>query len=311
MLQSHPITAISTVQDAVIKTLLYYDIFNYPLTASEIHQFCPLKERAEEINTALDNLVRDGFLFKFDHLYALHDNAAMIQRRLSGNRAANEMIPVAQKQARLIARFPFVRAVMASGSLSKGYIDAESDLDFFIVTEPGKLWIARTLLALYKRVALGNSHKNFCLNYFVDEDHLTIEEKNLFTATELATVIPLFSYTLYTQLHKNNGWLKKFFPNYESRPSGTEIHYKKDLLAKTLELILRPIALPLERLSMSMTFRRWRTLYGDYHADDFEVAFKTKKHVSKSHPRHFQRRVMEKYHDKIIQFKDATGIALV
>src|SRR5690606_3777846 len=103
-----------------------------------------------------------------------------------GNLMANKFSDIARKKAKLISQFPFVRGVMASGSLSKGYADEKSDIDFFIITIPNRLWIARTLLVLYKRIFLLNSHKFFCVNYFVDEKHLGIEEKNLFTATELA-----------------------------------------------------------------------------------------------------------------------------
>ena len=301
---------LSVVHEAIIKTLLYYDIFNYPLTATEIFRFCQSKQTQKEINAALDDLVRERHVFKFDDLYSLQNSKELIDRRLSGNQAAHRMLPVAQKQARLIARFPFVRAVMASGSLSKGYIDDESDLDFFIVTEPGKLWIARTLLVIYKRIFLGNSHKRFCVNYFIDSEHLTIEEKNLFTATELATVIPLFSYTLYTALHHENVWLRKFFPNYEFRGSDTEIQIKKSILTSAFEMLLKPMATPLEKMSMAMTFNRWKRLYSNYEPADFNIAFKTKKYVSKNHPRHFQKKVMERYEEKITQFRDSSGIAL-
>jgi hypothetical protein len=311
MKPTHPATELSTVQEAIIKTLLYYDIFNYPLTGSEIFRFCQLKETQDEVDIALHELVQEGHLFKFDELYSIQNDHSLIKRRLSGNDAALKMLPVAQRQAKLIASFPFVRGVMASGSLSKGYIDEESDLDFFIVTEPGRLWIARTLLALYKRVMLGNSHKRFCINYFIDSAHLTIEEKNLFTATELATVIPLFSYSLYTELHHHNMWLKKFFPNYETRSSETEVYPGRKPITKILEFLLQPFAYPLERLSMAMTFSRWKKLYGDYHAEDFKIAFKTTRHVSKNHPRHFQKKVMERYHEKLIEFSNTSGIALV
>jgi hypothetical protein len=299
------------VQEAIIKTLLYYDIFNYPLKESEIFRFCQLRETQHKISAALQELVQDGRVYKFDQLYSLQNDYKLISRRLSGNDAAEKMLPVAQRQAKLIASFPFVRGVMASGSLSKGYIDDESDLDFFIVTEPGKLWIARTLLVMYKRIFLGNSRKRFCVNYFIDSAHLTIEEKNLFTATELATVIPLFSYSLYTELQHHNTWLKKFFPNYEFRSGETEVFSERKSLTKILEWVLEPIAYPLERLSMALTFNRWKKLYGHYHPDDFKIAFKTTRHVSKIHPRHFQKHVMERYQEKLIQFSNASGIALV
>jgi hypothetical protein len=70
---------------------------------------------------------------------------------------------------------------------------------------------------MYKRLFLKGSHKHFCVNYFIDEDHLEIEEKNLFTATELATVLPLYGSQQYTKLIKTNRWLKSFFPNYVPR----------------------------------------------------------------------------------------------
>jgi hypothetical protein len=311
MKPTDPATGLSTVQEAIIKTLLYYDIFNYPLTSSEVFRFCQLKETQAEVDIALHELVHEGHLFKFDELYSIQNDYGLIQRRLSGNDAALKMLPVAQRQAKLIASFPFVRGVMASGSLSKGYIDDESDLDFFVVTEPGRLWIARTLLVMYKRIILGNSHKRFCINYFIDSAHLAIEEKNLFTATELATVIPLFSYSLYTELHHHNIWLKKFFPNYESRSRETEVLPERKVVTKILELFLQPFAYPLERLTMAMTFNRWKRLYGSYQSEDFKIAFKTTKHVSKNHPRHFQKKVMERYHEKLIQFSNASGIALV
>lgn len=311
MQQSESVLTFSAVHEAVIKTLLYYDIFNYPLTSSEVHRYCSISESESDINQALTDLVHEGHVFRFDHLYSLHNDPDSITRRLAGNHTASEMLPVAQRQARLIAKFPFVRAVMASGSLSKGYMDNDSDLDFFIVTEPGKLWIARTLLVLYKRLFLGNSHKRFCVNYFVDEAHLTIEEKNLFTATELATVIPLVSYSTYTDLHANNSWLKKFFPNYQVRTSETEVALKRGFVTGAMEKLLSPLAVPLDRLGMWMTFNRWRRLYKNYPQDDFEIAFKTKKHVSKVHPRHFQKSVLERYHDKLVQFRLATGTALL
>lgn len=37
---------------------------------------------------------------------------------------------IAKYRAKFIAKFPFVKAVGISGSLSKGYYDNESDIDF-------------------------------------------------------------------------------------------------------------------------------------------------------------------------------------
>jgi hypothetical protein len=76
--------------------------------------------------------------------------------------------------------------------LSKNFADERADIDYFVVTKANRLWIARTLMHLFKKLTflVGKQHY-FCMNYFVDEEALTIQEKNLFTAVEVATLIPV------------------------------------------------------------------------------------------------------------------------
>ena len=230
--------------------------------------------------------------------------SALIDRRLKGNKEADKYLILAKKKASFIAKFPFVRAVLASGSLSKGYMDEGSDLDFFIITAPNRLWIARTLLVLYKRVFLANSHKHFCVNYFIDEKHLEIEEKNLFTATELATVIPLYGSKQYENLQGVNSWLVEFFPNYTPRSISdvppSKLSWPKKVFEKLISLFF---ANTVEKYLQNATRSRWKRLYEkSYSASDFKVAFKSKPHASKNHPRNFQRTIIEVYDEKLRSF---------
>ena len=92
---------------------------------------------------------------------------------------ANEIMPKAIKISRKIAKFPFVESVNLSGSLSKGYYDLEDDIDFFIITKPNRLWIARTLLILYKKVFLLNSKKHFIFEVFFFEFYMFLIHQNV------------------------------------------------------------------------------------------------------------------------------------
>jgi len=290
----------------VLKTMLYYDIFNYPLKSKEVFHFLGTNSITEEhVRNTLDELANEILIYRFDNLYSLHPNETNIIRRIKGNIEAEKCLVVAQEKAKLISRFPFVRGVLASGTLSKGYMDEKSDIDFFIVTAPQRLWIARTLLVLYKRLVLGGSHKHFCVNYFVDEDHLEIEEKNLFTATELATVLPLYGSEQYNKLIATNDWLKGFFPNHvvrstENVPKSTVTAFKKVLET----LINACFPNKIESYFKSLTMKRWKKLYEtQYSKADFDIAFKSKAYASKNHPQHFQRKVMETYAEKLKLFK--------
>jgi hypothetical protein len=294
------------VDAQIIRTLVYYDIFNYPLTVEEVFRFSGIKHQDEAlISLRLNSLCDRNIVYSYKDLYGLkNSNEKNVDRRLKGNAAAEKFLLLAKKKAKLISKFPFVRAVFASGSLSKGYMDENSDLDFFIVTEPNRLWIARTLLVMYKRIFLFNSHKYFCVNYFVDEKHLEIEEKNLFTATELATVIPLYGSKQYESLHRANAWLKRFFPNYTPRSVEEVSITKRSWIQNLCEKFLNAFfANDLEQYFQEKTIGRWRRQYEkNYAASDFKIAFKSKTYASKNHPRNFQRSVIEVYDEKLKAF---------
>lgn len=293
------------IQYFASRTLLYYDIFNYPLKSDEVYRFLGTNSTTEQdVTTALDELAHSKRIYRFGEFYSVQPNEANVVRRLKGNAEATKYLVLAKKKAAFIAGFPFVRGVFASGSLSKNYMDEKSDLDFFVVTAPGRLWIARTLLVMYKRIFLLNSHKYFCVNYFVDEKHLEIEEKNLFTATELATIIPLCGAEHYPNLLHANGWLKKIFPNFlprtlEGVPDGNTTGVKKILEA----VINFCFAGRLERYFKNLTLERWKKLYRkDYPAADFQIAFKSKEYASKNHPKNYQQKVMDLYAGKLSSF---------
>ncbi|HET6542505.1 MAG TPA: hypothetical protein VFG46_18575 [Chryseolinea sp.] len=297
--------AITRLDEQILRTLLYFDIFNYPLKSDEVFNFLGIPALDKSIVTSrLSSLTDQKIIFQFGELFCLKNDKSLIDRRLKGNKEADKYLILAKKKANFISKFPFVRAVLASGSLSKGYMDERSDLDFFIITAANHLWIARTLLVLYKRVFLANSHKYFCVNYFIDEKHLEIEEKNLFTATELATVIPLYGSKQYENLQGVNSWLLEFFPNYTPRSISDAPPLKLSWPKKVFEGMINLIfASTIEKYLQNVTLSRWKRLYEkSYSASDFKVAFKTKPHASKNHPRNFQRTIIEVYDEKLRSF---------
>ena len=296
------------LEEQVIRTLLYFDIFGYPLKAVEVFTFLHIRSSQKEVTRCLDHLADKKRIFRFGDLYSLHAGEKDIKRRLKGNAEAEKWLKVAEKKARFIGKFPFVRAVMASGSLSKGYMDESSDLDFFIVTVPKRLWLARTLLVLYKRIFLANSHKQFCVNYFIDTAHLEIEEKNLFTATELASLIPLYNRERYESLIVANDWLPEFFPNFSLKKFPKLNAMPSHPLRAFFESLLYPVSDMLDKFFMQMTLRRWCNTYGDsYSKTDFDIAFKTRRHVSKNHPNNYQKKVLEMYKRRLTEYKNQFG----
>ena len=135
-----------SVKQNILAALSYFDIFDYPLTQTEIGQFLKADYRHGEFAEELQNLVMENWIYKLDEFYSLQHNYSLANRRRKGNVKAKDMLQTAGKIAGFLSAFPFVKGVAVSGSLSKNFADENSDIDFFIITEKNKLWIARTFM---------------------------------------------------------------------------------------------------------------------------------------------------------------------
>ncbi|HYK46885.1 MAG TPA: hypothetical protein VEV83_17020 [Parafilimonas sp.] len=160
-------------------------------------------------------MVQSGVLYQLNHFYSIRNDAALIERRLNGNNLAAAHMKKAQSVARLLSWLPYVRGIAISGSLSKNFADENSDLDFFIITAANRLWIVRIVYSIiYKFASLAGVTHWFCLNYFVDELGLEIKERNIFTAIELSTLMPVRGADVFRSLFHTNNWVEKYLPNY-------------------------------------------------------------------------------------------------
>lgn len=279
----------------ILKLIAYFDVFNYPLKIEEMSRFLSLSE--EEILDCINHLNQLDLISINGQFVGTSDLDNKLSKRLIGNEKAEKLWFKAEKNARLISKFPFVRGVLISGSSSKGFIGEDGDLDFFIITKPGRLWVARTSLILYKKLFLFNSHKYFCVNYFVDEDHLEVEEKNIFTATELVTLLPMINLELHQNLIKNNKWVNEYYPSLFHDNENIEKAQNSRLKRFTEKAMSGKIGEKLDQYFMRMTLKRWQKKFSFLSDEDFEVAMKTTTNVSKHHPNNFQRKVLDRHQE--------------
>ncbi|MDX2246932.1 MAG: nucleotidyltransferase domain-containing protein [Bacteroidia bacterium] len=304
---------LSPAERELIKTLIYFDLFSYPLTLEEIYNCSEQRDvRIEETRQMADKLAEAGLIFQKDQLWGLSREYIHHQRRIEGNRLAAQKMPDAFRISRWIGFFPFVRAVFLSGSISKYFMTEESDIDYFIITKPGRLWIARTLLVLFKKIFLFNSHKYFCVNYFIDTQHLEIEEKNRFTATEIVHLIPAYGKEFYPPFMESNGWVKDYFPNFPSRLGTEALFSQRNLMKRLFEILLGGKAGDwLDGFFMKKTVAFWNKKFGFMDRAELSVALKSRTYVSKHHPQNFQRKVLEGLEKRIKEFEQKHGIELI
>ena len=283
----------------LLKPILYFSLFKYPLTEEEIFIFSKAESK-EQIKLDLIELVNDDIIYKIDDFYLTENNETLIKRRLEGNKMAKNIYQKALTVSRLISKFPYVEGVGISGSLSKGYYDDDGDIDFFIITSPKRLWIARTFLILYKKIFLLNSRKYFCVNYFISSNALEIEEKNIFTATELTTLLPMFGNGSFHKFYEKNKWVENYLPNKGVTDGLSKLtRVNKPLLTKITEYFLdSKIGDLLDSIFLRLTYKKWKIKFNHLEERQFNVAMKSTKNISKHHPLNFQRKVIDRLNSR-------------
>lgn len=296
----------------ILKTLGYFDLFHYPLTIEELRAFHPANCAAAEFDAALLHLEERKKVFAVGPFYALHNDEELAKRRVKGNQLAAVHLQRAKRVARLLSAFPFVKSVAVSGSLSKNFATEKTDIDFFIITEKNRLWLARTCMHLYKKLTFltGRQHW-FCMNYYIDEAALEIPEQNLFTAMEIITLKSMEGHSAFSGFLSANNWTGQYFPCHQNNVNANTPERRKPWWSRTIEkLFSRSYGERLDIWLMQVTGNRWRkkTERGATSYNGTRMGMIVDRHCSKPDPRNFQARVMERYEARVQQL---TGTAYV
>lgn len=286
-------STLNHIQKEIIQVLTYFDYFKFPLTIEEIQKFIEVRVSQDQLKLEIEELVQSGEIFSIKNCYLLLDDRERVDRRIAGGKKAENRMKRANLIASFIMSFPFVRMVAISGSLSKGYADKTTDIDFFIVTTENQLWTSRTLLHLLKKLTfLVRLQHSFCMNYFISEKHLKIEEQNYFTAVELVTLIPKKGVNSYNALMSENMWVSNYLPNFNAKKIPAS-NYKPRFFKWVFEKLLS--SKRMNKSLMNYTDKRWRKkwIQKGYELTEYDLAFKTQKTVSKNHPGNYQKKILE------------------
>jgi predicted nucleotidyltransferase len=295
---------VNEAKENILATLAYFDIFKYPLTGGEIFLFLKNKYDQADFEHALKYLVASQSVYQFSNFYTLKNDYSLIARRYNGNKKAAEMIKIAATVGDMLIKFPYVRGIAISGSLSKNFADENSDIDLFIITAKNRLWIARSLMHAFKKLTfLVNKQDYFCMNYYIDEAQLEIKEKTIYTAIEVVTLIPLQGDTIIEQFYAANSWTRTYLPNKIMRISSAKPvkpSLFKNLFEKTFN---NPVGNSIDNLLMKITAGRWgkKTSQKKLNSKGTIMSMDADKHYCKPDPRNFQARLLDQYESKIKQ----------
>lgn len=298
---------IGSAHKAILQSVLYFDIFKYPLKTEEIWENCNVRMSAADLESSLNELLTLGYVKQVKEYIMPHwADITNVERREKGNARAKEMMKEAYVRSAKAARLPFIKGLCVSGSLSKNYFDDNSDIDFFVITKANRLWICRSLFVIFYKCLPASKKKFYCLNYFISEADLRIDDKNIFVATELAHLVPTFGYDAYKQLVAANAWYKDWIIN-KSEHNGLNCSEQRKGILKTIieSLFIGKLGDWWDNFFQKETARRWAKRHsGEMDKKQFEVNYRSRKHAAKRHEKGYQDKVLNALAQKIKDIED-------
>jgi hypothetical protein len=297
-------------QKAIIRTLLYFDIFGHPLDKMELYGLISIKPGWEVFEREIEVLLEKQLIgFESGYFYVAN-RASPVSGRIKRNELSQRYFRIATFISSLIYHHPYVRGVMISGSLSKSAITRKDDIDFFIIAQPGRVWFCRISLMLFKKIFLFNSKKYFCINYIIDSRSLEIPEKNIFTATEIAYLIPLRNHGLYKSFLDANSWIRSYFPNFIVRNNICR-DKPEPFLKKMVEGMFNgKFGDKMDSYFMGIYKSRAKRKYPNIDPQNVDMNIRNEKNVAKFHPNGLQKIVLEKFGAKISEFETLKKVDL-
>lgn len=244
-----------SLQKAILHTLAYADVFDYPLSLDELYRFIIADELTglSSFKKALTRIKADGKRIEADDEYFfLKGRQKIVAIREKRKKWSREKTKVAEKATRWLKIIPWVEMVAVTGSLAMKNSEENDDIDLLIITAKSHLWLTRGIVVLFLRI-LGlyrqpNKIKNkICPNMFLDEEHLSVpkKERDIFSAHEVCQLRPVWDRdNIYKKFLEANRWAKRYLPNVvkiESKLKMAKEPKKNSVITLIVQLINFPI----------------------------------------------------------------------
>ncbi len=240
--------AIENAEQAILRTLLYSDIFAFPLNNHELWRYLKNDNRVsqQDFASALKNLAEEGHIIN-DGYYSIPEGKSSTEIRKKRTIISRRKLLTAKRISKLLQTIPTILCIGVSGSLASLNADTDADIDFFLIVTPGTMWSTRLAVLGFLALIGKRRKKNdaltkdtCCVNMILSANalHLPRDRHDVYTAHELAQLLPLYEKRqTYQQFLYENSWINQFLPNVAVRkPTSSTIDVFPNPIIKLFNL---------------------------------------------------------------------------
>jgi len=238
---------------SLLRTIRYFDLFDFPLKADElITQLYKYDRPAhiKEVEGILKELVHLRILEEIKEYYVKKGRGGIIEIRKAHKFISEKLWNRTKLYGNYMRSVPFVEMIAVCNNLAYNNASDQSDIDLFIVVKPGRMWIARlflTALLHFHGVRRHGIHTigRFCLSFFITSDNLNLERMQIkpedpYLAYWMIQLKPIYGEEIYGRFKsENQPWMKNYGLNFAKDSSAAFDPGKPAVIKSALEWILK------------------------------------------------------------------------
>jgi len=261
------------LEKSILATIIYYDIFDYPLTGFEIFKYLinPLHVigQLEDINKTefepMSNISLSGvlrsledeniqkFISQKNGFYFLKEKKWLYRERIERQKIAAERWKKVKRVLKFIQFVPFVKMVAVCNSLAIDNSKKDADIDFFIIARKKRIWLTRFMVTFMVWLIGQWRHKNkifgkICLSFYITDEFLNLNSLaigpyDIYLANWIHQLRPVYGEEkIYEEFIFENQWVKDYLLNFGKIGNSYYPGFKQNktliLIRKILEKIL-------------------------------------------------------------------------
>jgi len=231
----------NNLKEEIIKTLIWFDTFSYPLTSFEIYKYLNYKTSYPEVVLALEDL-SDKIVFN-NGFFFLRNREALVTERLKKFNYFNRKNKKAMAFIKLISFWPSNLGVAVSNIVGDHNLRDDGDIDLLVISTPNRVWSSRficTFIAKILGLRPNNKTKKdkICLSFYISSDNLNLEsylfnDRDLYFIYCLNDLHIIYNYQgIWEKFYQANTFLSKYLPNR----SKSLIYLDKQVIATRFKL---------------------------------------------------------------------------
>ena len=309
------------LRNSIIATIIYYDIFDYPLTLLEVYKYLINPARLSrltggigeidlnDISEELDRLVNSKILGTKNGFYFLNGKDELYSFRMEKHKIADRKWKKFLKIVKFLALAPYLRGVFASGSMAINNTDQESDFDVLVIAKSGRLYTCRLFLWTISSL-IGSRRKRdekiapdkLCFNHYLTDGNLELTHQSIFNAQTYVNLKPaMIEPAMVDRFYASNLWLNDYVYNFKVQKDfvrrSVALPGVFRFFARTAEFFLdSPFGNSLENILRHLQQKRIKHNPATYEPGG-RVIF-TERELE-FHPRSFERIVIEHYNKSL------------